>query len=534
MKVCIIQPAYCTDYMRSDDFFSYEMDFLESCTPDLDLIVMPEYCDVPCFTDTKEKFINSIQKYNSMLIQKACDTALRCKAIVFINAISQSNAGLRNTTYAIDREGKIVGHYYKQHLTPNEVAERNLDNSYTLTFDSPTVIEIEGIRYGFLTCYDFYFYEAFAQIAREKIDIIIGCSHQRSDSHSALEMMTRFCAYNCNAYVLRSSVSMGEDKIIGGASMIVAPDATVLVHMKSKVGMATAEIDPTKKYYKPAGFGNPNSAHYEYIEKGRRPWKYRAAGSAIVPNDIEMPYPRICAHRGFNTIAPENSMAAFGAAVAMGAEEIEFDLWVTKDGEIVVSHDENMERISNGNGIITEMSYTELLKFDVGYKFSEHFSGLHILKFEDVLRKFACHVIMNIHIKTDPEGPDYNAEHLRKIVNLIYKYDCVNYVYFMSTEPVLRIALEIAPEIRRCCGAGRRPWDIVERAIAYKCHKVQLFKPYFNQEMIDKAQKNRIRCNVFYADDPDEANKYLKMGVDTILTNDYGRVSQAIKQEKIN
>ena len=48
--------------------------------------------------------------------------------------------------------------------------------------------------------------------------------------------------------------------------------------------------------------------------------------------DATMPYPRVCAHRGFNTIAPENSLPAYGAAVAMGAEEIEFDLWFTKDG----------------------------------------------------------------------------------------------------------------------------------------------------------------------------------------------------------
>ncbi len=44
---------------------------------------------------------------------------------------------------------------------------------------------------------------------------------------------------------------------------------------------------------------------------------------------------------------------------------------------------------------------------------------------------------------------------------------------------------------------------------------------YFNQEMIDKAHENGIRCNVFYADDADEAKKYLEMGIDTILTNDY-------------
>lgn len=268
IKVCIIQPPYSTNYMRSDELFNYELELLEQCTPDMDLVVMPEYCDVPCLANTREEFLNSIQKYNSILIQKACDTALRCSAVVFINAVSKSDCGLRNTTYAINREGKIVGHYYKQHLTPGEITKMKLDNSYAMTFDSPTIIEIEGIRYGFLTCYDFYFYEAFARMAREKVDIIIGCSHQRSDSHLALETMTRFCAYNCNAYVVRSSVSMDINKKIGGASMIVAPDGNVLVNMESRIGMVTADIDPKVKYYKPAGFGNPDAAHYEYIEKG--------------------------------------------------------------------------------------------------------------------------------------------------------------------------------------------------------------------------------------------------------------------------
>ena len=48
--------------------------------------------------------------------------------------------------------------------------------------------------------------------------------------------------------------------------------------------------------------------------------------SCFKQNDLDMPYPRVCAHRGFNTIAPENSLIAFGAAIALGADEIEFDV----------------------------------------------------------------------------------------------------------------------------------------------------------------------------------------------------------------
>ena len=74
------------------------------------------------------------------------------------------------------------------------------------------------------------------------------------------------------------------------------------------------EFDPKEKYLKPMGFGGKPGPHWQYVDKGRKPWKYRPAGPAIVPNDAQMPYPRLCAHRGFSTIAPENSLPAFGAA----------------------------------------------------------------------------------------------------------------------------------------------------------------------------------------------------------------------------
>jgi glycerophosphoryl diester phosphodiesterase len=59
---------------------------------------------------------------------------------------------------------------------------------------------------------------------------------------------------------------------------------------------------------------------------------------------------------------------------------------------------------------------------------------------------------------------------------------------------------------------------------------VQLCKPYFNQESVDKAHAHGILCNVFWSDDPEEAKHFLDMGIDTILTNDYNLVSQVLKR----
>jgi len=241
-----------------------------------------------------------------------------------------------------------------------------------------------------------------------------------------------------------------------------------------------------------------------------------------------MPYPRLCAHRGFSTVAPENTMPAFGSAIALGAKEIEFDLWETKDGEIVSCHDLTLERVSNGMGRLTEKTLDELKQLDFGCNFSEKFKGLSIVTFEEILQKFAGRVIMNVHVKTLSDR--YNEQSMKKIVSLIRKYDCAQHVYFMiSHDGVIKQFKQYAPDIAMCVGhLDERPWEIVERAIEMGCEKVQLFKPYFNQETVDKAHKNGIKCNVFFADEEEEAKRYIEMGIDTILTNDYLKISTAL------
>lgn len=528
MKACIVQPFYTTDLSRADELFKWELEALDKCDGSMDIIVFPEACDVPCFAPTREIFLQSVEKYCEPLVKKAAETARRCNSLLFINVTVDN----RNTTLAFDRHGGIVGKYQKQHLTPGETAHRKLDSGYSFEFSEPYTVEIEGLKFGFLTCYDFYFYENFSNLARQRLDIIIGCSHQRSDMQSALETMTKFCAYSTNSYVLRASVSMGEDSEIGGGSMAAAPDGSLIINMKSKIGMECFEFDPTKKYYKPAGFNNPDSAHWEYTEKGRRPWKYRPAGSAVVRWDSIMPYPRICAHRGFCTAAPENSMPAFGAAIALGAQEIEFDLWYTSDGHIVSAHDKKLSHVSDGDGLIYEHTLDELMALDSGVKFDRRFAGLKIVTLEEILKKFACHAVMNIHIKTPDNSCGYDSTVMEKIIALIDKYDCRRHVYFMcGNDNVLKLLGKMAPDICRCQGAGDRPWEIVERALENGCQKVQFFKPYFNREMVERAHANGLHCNVFFADDPNEAKEYLEMGMDTILTNDYNRVSQILKED---
>jgi len=536
MKVCVIQPPYSYDGSKCNENFEQILALLDSCDESLDLIVLPEYSDVPADVTDKDEFQSTIIKNNPVLLKKAAETAKRCNALVFVNAFDKTENGYRNTTHAIDREGNTVGKYYKAHPAPSEVKTpeeggHGLDVAYSYEYSEPYVIELEGIRFGFLTCYDFYFYENFPQLARQNPDVIIGCALQRTDSHEALSIINRFLCYNTNAYLVRASVSLGEDSKLCGCSSVIAPDGKILLNMESRVGLGICEIDPAKKYYKPAGFKGAMRAHYEYIEEGRRPWLYRNGGASVVLPDSLMPYPRLCAHRGFNTVAPENTMPAFGAAVALGAEEIEFDIWSTTDGVLVSCHDAKLDRVSDGTGKIYEKTYAELLELDFGYKAGEKFKGLKIATFEEILKKFAGRVIMNIHVKIwDQKMPDDKME---EIVALIRKYDCAGHVYFMTTnDGMIRKVQEYAPDIKCCVGFDGNKTDfmaMVNRAKALGAYKIQLFKPYFNEETVKAAHENGIICNVFWSDDPEEARLYREWGIDTILTNDYLAIKNALE-----
>ena len=530
MKARVIQQPFSVDGKDMDAYFEWTINELKKCDESLDIVVLPEFSEVPGKTLSREEFLNTARKNGPILLETCAETARRCSTLVFAGAIDLSLEVPRNTIFVFNRQGEIIGKYYKEHLTRGEWDK--LDKSYTEEWTQPYILDIEGVRYAFLTCYDFYFYENFSNIARWKPDVIIGSSHQRSDTFRALDIINTFCAYNTGAYLVRASVSMGLDSELGGCSCIVAPTGEILGTLRSEVASLDATFDPKAKYLKPAGYGNPPSLHSEYIEIGRRPWKYRPGGSAIVTPLDEAPAKRLCAHRGFSAVAPENSLAALGAAVALGASEVEFDLWWTKDGEIVSIHDATLDRVSDGTGKVYEMTYDELMKYDFGSKTSEHFKGLHILRFEDILKKLSCHTIMNIHMKSI-YGQGWDEACLKKVVDLIHVYDADKHVYFATGDHVLHEQLaNLAPGIPRCMlywnGA-----DIVDDALKYGCKIIQLgkttkYQGYSNlEEILKKAKDNGLRCNIFWADDPQEARHFFEMGFDTILTNDYQIVADA-------
>ncbi|MBQ8758543.1 MAG: glycerophosphodiester phosphodiesterase, partial [Clostridia bacterium] len=86
----------------------------------------------------------------------------------------------------------------------------------------------------------------------------------------------------------------------------------------------------------------------------------------------------VLGHRGICAKYPENTMVSFEAAIALGVDLIEFDVNMTKDGELVVIHDNNIARTCDHEGLTRDYTLAELKSFDFGCKFSEKFKGTQI------------------------------------------------------------------------------------------------------------------------------------------------------------
>ncbi|MBQ4526466.1 MAG: hypothetical protein II998_00175 [Clostridia bacterium] len=222
---------------------------------------------------------------------------------------------------------------------------------------------------------------------------------------------------------------------------------------------------------------------------------------------------KFCAHRGLSALMPENTLPAFAAALALGADEIEFDVRLTSDKKLIVSHDGTLERISDAKGELSDFTLDQLKKINIGVKNGWNISFCTV---EEVFEKFANRIVFNIHLKEHGE----EGYLIKELVKLADKYNACDSVYFAASPRELEWMKKIAPQIKRV--AIQLPNDemgIYEMAKKFECSGVQFWLGMFNDELINKLHKENIFCNLFYADDEENYHKYFSMGVDTLLTN---------------
>ena len=108
-------------------------------------------------------------------------------------------------------------------------------------------------------------------------------------------------------------------------------------------------------------------------------------GQAIAQHDLEKREPILLAHRGLVRHAPENTLPTFAAAIELGLA-IEFDVYQTCDGQLVVIHDKTVDHTTDGTGDVTEVTLAEIRKLDAGHWFHPSFAGLKVPTLDEVFQ----------------------------------------------------------------------------------------------------------------------------------------------------
>ena len=218
----------------------------------------------------------------------------------------------------------------------------------------------------------------------------------------------------------------------------------------------------------------------------------------------------IClAHRGASGHAPENTLAAFEKAVALGADWIELDVYAA-GRELVVIHDNRLERTTNGSGYVTRRSLTYLRRLDAG-------NGEKIPFLREVLDAAARRIKINIELK----GPDTAEPVCRLIRHYVrdrgWRYD--DFLLSSFTHGQIRRAKALCPSVRIApnLNGGRLRYGGWDGPTAP--YSVHLDKKYATRTLIDKIHDRGCPAFVFTVNDQAEIKKLAAMGADGIFTN---------------
>lgn len=261
MKITVVQPTYFAGERPDAAIAAFLTAAMEAVEPG-SLLVLPEYSNAGGLSDP-EKELEALPRAEEMLCA-ASRIARDKEAYIAINVLEKRDGKRRNSTYLFDKAGNAAFVYDKIHLPPSEVALGITRGS------GACVCDLDGIRFGFMTCYDVYYNEQIEYLAAQKPDIILIPSYQRGERRDIIEAQAMLTAFRCNAFVARSSYSMGSDER-GGCSMIVSPDGVILEHLGSAVGTVSAQVDVKWKYMRTAGFGGGMVRNDDFISSGLCP-----------------------------------------------------------------------------------------------------------------------------------------------------------------------------------------------------------------------------------------------------------------------
>lgn len=197
------------------------------------------------------------------------------------------------------------------------------------------------------------------------------------------------------------------------------------------------------------------------------------------------------AHRGYSSLAPENTMAAFQLAMEQKQVSwIELDVQLSRDGVPVVIHDFRLERTTNGSGNVRDHTLAELKKLDAGSWKSKKFAGERIPTLMEVLKLTKGKVKLNIELKTVGNMyPDLAATVIEKLQNAWKPRD---YVITSFEKKALQQVKRIHPDLPTGLIINASPADLSRQLEELGCHFLSIGFPYVTKSLIKEMTSKNI------------------------------------------
>lgn len=225
--------------------------------------------------------------------------------------------------------------------------------------------------------------------------------------------------------------------------------------------------------------------------------------------------------------APENTFASFERAIALGVDAIEIDVHLTADGEVVVIHDPDLERTTDGRGMVGGATLAELKTLDVGVHFGPEFAGQRIPTLGEVLAWARGKCVMDVEIKGGP-WPYVGLE--ERVVELIRRHEMVDQTIVISFDhPTVARVKALAPEIAAGTLWSCRPIDPVAVAREAGADAILPFWAYCDPETVERAHAAGLSVHPWATSEPEIIEHLIGLGVDSICSNHPDRVIAALQ-----
>ncbi len=224
---------------------------------------------------------------------------------------------------------------------------------------------------------------------------------------------------------------------------------------------------------------------------------------------------KFIAHRGGAALAPENTLAAFKNSGDLGIAWIELDCRLSKDNEVIVIHDETVDRTTNSSGPVQEMTLNQLKELDAGAWFSPDFKDESIPSMFEVLQ-FAKKNDLKIYLEIKPQESLIipillqliNKTQMQKSVTL-QSYHFKQLQLIKAKEPTWTVEY-IVDHIEPCH---------IEKALLIQARAINPDHQYLKNEDIKKVQESNLEINIFTVNDSKLMGRFITLGVDGIITD---------------